>query len=109
MTPRGAKFPALQSAPAFRSLDQLTGERSGVTAVLDAADKISAQTVEVARLTRDNQLLRRQLDALLDTDRGELLTRVDELEEELHDVRGLLAMKVAECADLRRAVAAVRQ
>lgn len=95
----------MTAAPLFRSLDQLTGERagrSGVTAVLDAADKISGQATEHARLVCDNHMLRRQLNALLETDRGELLTRNDELAEELDHVRELLAMKVAECAELLR-------
>ena len=46
---------------------------------------------DVERLRRDNAMLTRQLDALTDTDRGELLARVDELTalakaqaEELH-------------------------
>ena len=34
---------------------------------------------DLERLRRDNAMLTRQLDALTDTDRGELLTRVDEL------------------------------
>ena len=34
---------------------------------------------DVERLRRDNEMLSRQLDALTDTDRGELLARVDEL------------------------------
>lgn len=89
------------TAPIFRSLDQLSGDkaRSGVTAVLAAADAI---TNDLARLERDNWMLTRQLDALLETDRGELLTRNEELDAELNDVRGLLADKVGECAEMRR-------
>lgn len=89
------------TAPLFRSLDQLTGDQatSGVTSVLAAADAIDA---ELTRLQRDNHVLRRQLDALLETDRGELLTRNEELAAELDHVRGLLAEKVAECAEMRR-------
>ena len=34
---------------------------------------------DLERLRRDNAMLTRQLDALTDTDRGELLARVDEL------------------------------
>lgn len=34
---------------------------------------------DMERLRRDNAMLSRQLDALTDTDRGELLARVDEL------------------------------
>ncbi|CAA0129269.1 Uncharacterised protein [Mycolicibacterium vanbaalenii] len=46
------------TAPVFRSLEQLSGVRSGVEAVLSAADSVAG---ELDRLRVENALLRRQV------------------------------------------------
>lgn len=98
------------NAPLFRTLDQLTGQRSGVTAVLDAADKVhqaccaeselsaqfhrcdrlesklAAAREDKRRLTRDNAKLREQVDGLAEAyerlveENAGLRCRLDELD-----------------------------
>jgi hypothetical protein len=75
------------SAPRTRLVDALTGEKaSPVMGIIASAEHIrqglddaSRLREENARLRRNVAMLTRQLDALMDTDKGELQCRIDEL------------------------------
>lgn len=73
----------MTKAPVFNSFNALkpvcVPASSGVSAVLDAADRISRQTIEADRLARDNSMLRDMAD--------ELLTRVQELTAERDELQ----------------------
>lgn len=71
------------TAPVTRTIDQLTGERS----ILVACREIDEVRDENARLRRDYEMLRRQLDGLLDTPTTELHTRIQELEAEVRELK----------------------
>ena len=81
------------TAPTYRGINALTGEKSPLLSMLAAADEISGQASEIDRLRQENAGLRCRIDEL--TDGGSL-------EHELAERgRELLALR-AENARLRR-------
>lgn len=89
----------------MRTVDQFSGTVTAPEGVDEfwaanrrADDRLAQERelrAENARLTRDNIMLRQQVEALLSTGKGELLTRIDELEDRLRDIREAGVQKVA--------------
>lgn len=82
------------TAPMFRSLDQLSGDKSPIPAMLDAADEIAGQAADVERLRDENASLR---------------CRVDELEDELEGLREAHEVTVRWLGEARRELKMLRR
>lgn len=91
------------SAPPTRRVDMLTGRKAP-----DVFFKALSEADDFIRQLDRGTLAQADADDAAETigellhERDGLACRLDELTEELDDVRGLLRMKVNECADLAR-------
>ena len=94
-----------QPLPNMRTVDALTGDiASPVMGILATADHIHDGLSDAKALREENAALRAQLDALMATDKGELLVRNLELKAENDELHARCAAYSDEVISLRAAL-----
>lgn len=89
--------------PNMRTVDALTGTVTP-SKFFRANAEADERLAELDRLRRDNAMLTRQLDALMETDKGELLVRNLELKAENAELHARCAAYSDEVISLRAAL-----